>query len=70
MEWNESVLVSAHTSTSKTTIVAYAIAMYFHDKQRLKAAAHAVGEINLEKKFESGTESLRRGIMIANSLYL
>ncbi|XP_028551245.1 DExH-box ATP-dependent RNA helicase DExH10 isoform X3 [Dendrobium catenatum] len=37
---------------------------------QLKAAAHAVGEINLEKKFESGTESLRRGIMFANSLYL
>ncbi|PKU81662.1 ATP-dependent RNA helicase DOB1 [Dendrobium catenatum] len=34
----------------------------------LKAAAHAVGEINLEKKFESGTESHRRGIMFANSL--
>ncbi|KAG0464168.1 hypothetical protein HPP92_020237 [Vanilla planifolia] len=37
---------------------------------QLKDAAHAVGEVNLEKKFEEGGESLRRGIMFANSLYL
>ncbi|KAK8959177.1 hypothetical protein KSP40_PGU016018 [Platanthera guangdongensis] len=37
---------------------------------QLKAAAHAVGEVNLEEKFEAGSASLRRGIMFANSLYL
>lgn len=37
---------------------------------QLRAAAHAVGEIDLEKKFEAASESLRRGIMFANSLYL
>ncbi|PKU61642.1 DEAD-box ATP-dependent RNA helicase ISE2, chloroplastic [Dendrobium catenatum] len=37
---------------------------------QLKAAAHALGDINLEKKFESGIESLRHGIMFTNSLYL
>lgn len=37
---------------------------------QLRAAAHAVGEVDLEKKFEAGSESLRRGIMFANSLYL
>ncbi|KAH0466635.1 hypothetical protein IEQ34_003873 [Dendrobium chrysotoxum] len=37
---------------------------------QLKAAAHAVGDISLEKKFESGIESLRHGIMFTNSLYL
>ncbi|KAM0901092.1 hypothetical protein ACQ4PT_020225 [Festuca glaucescens] len=37
---------------------------------QLKAAAEAVGEVNLENKFGSASESLRRGIMFANSLYL
>ncbi|XP_020090364.1 DExH-box ATP-dependent RNA helicase DExH10 [Ananas comosus] len=37
---------------------------------QLRAAAHAVGETNLEEKFAAGSESLRRGIMFANSLYL
>ncbi|PIA43943.1 hypothetical protein AQUCO_01800177v1 [Aquilegia coerulea] len=37
---------------------------------QLCAAAHAVGEVDLEKKFAAGSESLRRGIMFANSLYL
>ncbi|KAH7674653.1 RNA helicase protein [Dioscorea alata] len=37
---------------------------------QLRAAAHAVGEADLEKKFEAGSESLRRGIMFSNSLYL
>ncbi|KAJ6801777.1 DExH-box ATP-dependent RNA helicase DExH10 [Iris pallida] len=37
---------------------------------QLRGAAQAVGEAELEKKFEAATESLRRGIMFANSLYL
>ncbi|KAL3825540.1 hypothetical protein ACJIZ3_021569 [Penstemon smallii] len=37
---------------------------------QLKGAAHAVGEADLEKKFSAASESLRRGIMFANSLYL
>ncbi|PSS36362.1 DExH-box ATP-dependent RNA helicase [Actinidia chinensis var. chinensis] len=37
---------------------------------QLRAAAVAVGEADLEKKFEAASESLRRGIMFANSLYL
>ncbi|CAL5385145.1 unnamed protein product [Camellia sinensis] len=37
---------------------------------QLCAAAHAVGEADLEKKFAAASESLRRGIMFANSLYL
>ncbi|KAL0338793.1 UNVERIFIED_CONTAM: DExH-box ATP-dependent RNA helicase DExH10 [Sesamum angustifolium] len=37
---------------------------------QLKAAAHAVGEAGLEDKFAAASESLRRGIMFANSLYL
>ncbi|KAL0426703.1 UNVERIFIED_CONTAM: DExH-box ATP-dependent RNA helicase DExH10 [Sesamum latifolium] len=37
---------------------------------QLKAAAHAVGEVDLENKFAAASESLRRGIMFANSLYL
>ncbi|KAK6131750.1 hypothetical protein DH2020_034547 [Rehmannia glutinosa] len=37
---------------------------------QLKAAAHAVGEAGLEDKFTAASESLRRGIMFANSLYL
>ncbi|XAR63771.1 RNA helicase [Bertholletia excelsa] len=37
---------------------------------QLRAAAHAVGEADLEKKFAAASESLRRGIMFANSLYL
>ncbi|XP_078443652.1 RNA helicase, ATP-dependent, SK12/DOB1 protein [Wolffia australiana] len=37
---------------------------------QLKAAALAVGEAELEKKFQGASESLRRGIMFANSLYL
>nr|GMC65020.1 DExH-box ATP-dependent RNA helicase DExH10-like [Ipomoea batatas] len=37
---------------------------------QLKAAAHAVGEVGLENKFTAASESLRRGIMFANSLYL
>ncbi|KAF8711132.1 hypothetical protein HU200_029140 [Digitaria exilis] len=36
---------------------------------QLRAAAEAVGEVNLEK-FEKASESLRRGIMFSNSLYL
>uniref|UniRef100_A0A2P2MK93 RNA helicase n=3 Tax=Rhizophora mucronata TaxID=61149 RepID=A0A2P2MK93_RHIMU len=37
---------------------------------QLRAAAQAVGEVNLENKFAAACESLRRGIMFANSLYL
>ncbi|XP_059634511.1 DExH-box ATP-dependent RNA helicase DExH10 [Cornus florida] len=37
---------------------------------QLRAAASAVGEAGLENKFAAGSESLRRGIMFANSLYL
>lgn len=37
---------------------------------QLRAAANAVGEANLENKFAAASESLRRGIMFANSLYL
>ncbi|KVH87955.1 hypothetical protein Ccrd_024697 [Cynara cardunculus var. scolymus] len=37
---------------------------------KLRAAAHAVGEAGLEDKFGAASESLRRGIMFANSLYL
>ncbi|KAK9699590.1 hypothetical protein RND81_08G183900 [Saponaria officinalis] len=37
---------------------------------QLKAAAKAVGETELEKKFGAASDSLRRGIMFANSLYL
>ncbi|AQK90667.1 DExH-box ATP-dependent RNA helicase DExH10 [Zea mays] len=37
---------------------------------QLRAAAEAVGEVNLEKKFKNASESLRRGIMFSNSLYL
>ena len=37
---------------------------------QLRAAAHAVGEAGLESKFQAASESLRRGIMFANSLYL
>lgn len=37
---------------------------------QLKAAAIAVGEVDLEKKFTAASESIRRGIMFANSLYL
>ncbi|GFY80546.1 RNA helicase, ATP-dependent, SK12/DOB1 protein [Actinidia rufa] len=37
---------------------------------QLRAAALAVGEADLEKRFEAASESLRRGIMFANSLYL
>ncbi|KAF5776639.1 putative RNA helicase [Helianthus annuus] len=37
---------------------------------QLRAAAHAVGEAGLEEKFGAASESLRRGIMFANSLYL
>ncbi|XP_030535778.1 DExH-box ATP-dependent RNA helicase DExH10 isoform X1 [Rhodamnia argentea] len=37
---------------------------------QLRAAANAVGETNLENKFAAASESLHRGIMFANSLYL
>ncbi|ERN12540.1 DExH-box ATP-dependent RNA helicase DExH10 isoform X2 [Amborella trichopoda] len=37
---------------------------------QLKDAAHAVGEVDLENKFAAGSQSLRRGIIFANSLYL
>ncbi|KAK9099685.1 hypothetical protein Scep_023115 [Stephania cephalantha] len=37
---------------------------------QLRAAAQAVGEADLENKFASASESLRRGIMFANSLYV
>ncbi|CAK9170681.1 unnamed protein product [Ilex paraguariensis] len=37
---------------------------------QLRAAAHAVGEAHLENKFGAASESLHRGIMFANSLYL
>ncbi|KAL9227154.1 hypothetical protein vseg_002881 [Gypsophila vaccaria] len=37
---------------------------------QLKAAAKAVGETDLETKFGAASDSLRRGIMFANSLYL
>ncbi|XP_077238593.1 DExH-box ATP-dependent RNA helicase DExH10-like isoform X2 [Tasmannia lanceolata] len=37
---------------------------------QLRGAAHAVGEADLENKFAAGSESLRRGIMFANSLYM
>lgn len=34
---------------------------------QLRIAAHAVGEADLEKKFEAASGSLRRGMMFANS---
>eukprot|EP00252_Welwitschia_mirabilis_P018829 TRINITY_DN4218_c0_g1_i1.p1 TRINITY_DN4218_c0_g1~~TRINITY_DN4218_c0_g1_i1.p1 ORF type:complete len:993 (+),score=171.89 TRINITY_DN4218_c0_g1_i1:142-3120(+) len=37
---------------------------------QLKSAAQAVGDEILESKFEASSESLRRGVMFANSLYL
>nr|KYP67548.1 Superkiller viralicidic activity 2-like 2 [Cajanus cajan] len=37
---------------------------------QLRAAANAVGEAALEQKFAAASESLRRGIMFSNSLYL
>ncbi|KAL9339836.1 hypothetical protein Peur_068851 [Populus x canadensis] len=37
---------------------------------QLRAAARAVGEVSLESKFAAASESLHRGIMFANSLYL
>ncbi|KAK3228637.1 hypothetical protein Dsin_000518 [Dipteronia sinensis] len=37
---------------------------------QLRGAAQAVGEVNLENKFAAASESLRRGIMFSNSLYL
>ncbi|XP_043712800.1 DExH-box ATP-dependent RNA helicase DExH10 isoform X2 [Telopea speciosissima] len=37
---------------------------------KLCAAAHAVGEVDLENKFAAASASLRRGIMFSNSLYL
>ena len=37
---------------------------------KLRGAAQAVGEVDLENKFAAASESLRRGIMFANSLYL
>ncbi|MCE3050349.1 Helix-loop-helix protein 2 [Datura stramonium] len=37
---------------------------------QLKAATHAVGEADLENKFGAASNSLRRGILFANSLYL
>lgn len=37
---------------------------------QLRGAAQAVGEVDLENKFAAAAESLRRGIMFANSLYL
>lgn len=37
---------------------------------QLRGAAQAVGEVDLEKKFASASDSMRRGIMFANSLYL
>uniref|UniRef100_A0A0D6QTS0 Helicase C-terminal domain-containing protein n=1 Tax=Araucaria cunninghamii TaxID=56994 RepID=A0A0D6QTS0_ARACU len=37
---------------------------------QLKAAAQAIGDVGLEKKFEASSASLCRGIMFANSLYL
>ncbi|KAJ8755567.1 hypothetical protein K2173_022146 [Erythroxylum novogranatense] len=37
---------------------------------QLRGAAQAVGEVKLEEKFAAACESLRRGIMFANSLYL
>lgn len=37
---------------------------------QLRAAANAVGEVTLESKFSAASDSLRRGIMFANSLYL
>ncbi|GKV00378.1 hypothetical protein SLEP1_g13072 [Rubroshorea leprosula] len=37
---------------------------------QLSAAAQAVGETDLERKFAVASESLRRGIIFANSLYL
>ncbi|KAF3437280.1 hypothetical protein FNV43_RR20033 [Rhamnella rubrinervis] len=37
---------------------------------QLRDAAKAVGEVGLENKFAAASESLRRGIMFANSLYL
>eukprot|EP00850_Spirogloea_muscicola_P003714 SM000015S01214 [mRNA] locus=s15:498593:502321:- [translate_table: standard] len=36
----------------------------------MKDAARAIGDTVLREKFEKGSESIRRGIMFANSLYL
>lgn len=43
---------------------------FFWPVLKLRASAQAVGEVDLEKKFAAASESLRRGIMFANSLYL
>ena len=43
---------------------------FFFSFFQLRNAAQAVGEANLENKFAAASESLRRGIMFANSLYL
>eukprot|EP00850_Spirogloea_muscicola_P022162 SM000280S10717 [mRNA] locus=s280:13847:18973:+ [translate_table: standard] len=37
---------------------------------QMKDAARAIGDTVLPEKFEKGSESIRRGIMFANSLYL
>ncbi|KAL2630865.1 hypothetical protein R1flu_015551 [Riccia fluitans] len=37
---------------------------------QLRGAAQAIGDADLEKKFAAGSESIRRGIVFANSLYL
>ncbi|KAB5514778.1 hypothetical protein DKX38_028684 [Salix brachista] len=44
--------------------------LHAHPLHKLRAAAQAVGEVSLETKFAAASKSLRRGIMIANSLYL
>jgi ATP-dependent RNA helicase DOB1 len=36
----------------------------------LRGAAKAVGDVELADKFERGAESMRHGIVFANSLYL
>jgi ATP-dependent RNA helicase DOB1 len=37
---------------------------------QLRSAAQAIGNPDLENKFLLGSESIRRGIIFANSLYL
>lgn len=37
---------------------------------QLREAARAIGDTNLEEKFAASSESIRRGIIFANSLYL
>lgn len=42
----------------------------FLDEVQMCLAARSIGDEALEKKFKEASESIHRGIMFANSLYL